>query len=137
MLQGTGGSAAVPWRIVELNCSRHYTLIIYISTKLLLIGIIKNYNRGGFSLAVISIVPASIHIVSRGLPIRKEEVLQAFGEDREAWSFPITGNHLIGKESLRIPIDGEGERRPRAGQLDNSLLVRRKERLRPFGTIPI
>ena len=28
-------------------------MIVYISTKLLLIGIIKNYNRGGFILAVI------------------------------------------------------------------------------------
>jgi hypothetical protein len=84
LLQGTGGSAAMPWRIVELNCSRHYTMIVYISTKLLLIGIIKNYNRGSFILAVISVVPASLNIVSGGLPIRVEEVLRAFGEDREA-----------------------------------------------------
>jgi hypothetical protein len=69
LLQGTGGSAAVPWRIVERNCSRHYTMIGYISTKLLLIGIIKNYNRGSFNLAVISVVPASIKIVSVGLPV--------------------------------------------------------------------
>jgi hypothetical protein len=85
LLQGTGGSAAIPWRIVELNCSRHYTMIVYISTKLLLIGIIKNYNRCDFILAVISFAPLSANIVSRGLPKRKEEVLRAFGEDREAW----------------------------------------------------
>ena len=41
-------------------------MIGYISTKLLLIGIIKNYNRGSFNLAVISFVPASIHIVPLG-----------------------------------------------------------------------
>ena len=63
-------------------------MIVYISTKLLLIGIIKNYNRGSFILAVISFAPASINIVSRGLPIRMEAVLQVFGEDREAWSAP-------------------------------------------------
>jgi hypothetical protein len=34
-------------------------MIGYISTKLLLIGIIKNYNRGSFNLAVISLLPAS------------------------------------------------------------------------------
>jgi hypothetical protein len=71
--QGTGSSAAVPWWIVELNCSRHYTVIVYESTKLLLIGIIKNYNRGSFILAVISFAAASINIVSGGLPIRMEE----------------------------------------------------------------
>jgi hypothetical protein len=60
-------------------------MIVYISTKLLLIGIIKNYNRGSFILAVISLVPASTNIVSGGLPIRVDEVLRAFGEDREAW----------------------------------------------------
>jgi hypothetical protein len=84
LLQSTGGSAAVPRRIDERNCSRHYTMIGYISTKLLLIGIIKNYNRGSFNLAVISFVPASIHILSRGLPLHMEETLQTFGEDREA-----------------------------------------------------
>jgi hypothetical protein len=61
------------WRIVERDCSRHYTIIVYISTKLLLIGIIKNYNRGRFILAVISFAPASINIVSRGLPICVEQ----------------------------------------------------------------
>jgi hypothetical protein len=60
-------------------------MIVFISTKLLLIGIIKNYNRGSFILAVISLVPASTNIVSGGLPIRVDELLQAFGEDREAW----------------------------------------------------
>jgi hypothetical protein len=64
LLQGTGGSAAAPWRIVERNFSMHYTMTGYISTKLLLIGIIKNYNRGSFNLAVISFLPASINIVS-------------------------------------------------------------------------
>jgi hypothetical protein len=66
LLQGTGGSAAAQWRLDELNCLGHYTMIIHISTKLLLIRIIKNYNRGSFNLAVISFVPASIHIVSLG-----------------------------------------------------------------------
>jgi hypothetical protein len=61
-------------------------MIVYISTKLLLIGIIKNYNRCDFILAVISFAPLSANIVSRGLPKRKEEVLRAFGEDREAWN---------------------------------------------------
>jgi hypothetical protein len=60
-------------------------MIDHISTKLLLIGIIKNYNRGSFILTVISFAPASINIVSLGLPIRMEEVLRAFGENREAW----------------------------------------------------
>jgi hypothetical protein len=77
LLQGTDGTAAVPWRIVERNCSRRYTMIVYISTNLLLIGIIKNYNPGSFILAVISFAPASINTVSGGL--------WAFGEDREAW----------------------------------------------------
>jgi hypothetical protein len=45
-------------------------MIVHISTKLLLIGIIKNYNRGSFILAVISFALASINIESRGLPIR-------------------------------------------------------------------
>jgi hypothetical protein len=85
LLQGTGGSAAVQWQIVELNCSRNYTMIVHISTKLLLIGIIKNYNRGSFILAVISFALASINIASRGLPIRMEEVLRAFGDYREGW----------------------------------------------------
>jgi hypothetical protein len=48
-------------------------MIVYISTKLLLIGIIKNYNRGSFILAVISFAPAAINIVSGGLPIRMEK----------------------------------------------------------------
>jgi len=61
-------------------------MIVHISTKLLLIGIIKNYNRCSFILAVISFAPLSANIVSRGLPKRKEEVLRAFGEDREAWN---------------------------------------------------
>jgi hypothetical protein len=86
LLQGTGGSAAAPWRIVERNFSMHYTMIGYISTKLLLIGIIKNYNRGSFILAVISFALVSINIASRGLPIRMEEVLWAFGENREGWN---------------------------------------------------
>jgi hypothetical protein len=60
-------------------------MIVYISTKLLLIGIIKNYNRGGFILAVISFAPLSANILLRGLPKRMEEVLRAFGEDRETW----------------------------------------------------
>jgi hypothetical protein len=85
LLQGAGGSATMPWRIVERYCSRDYTMIVYISTKLLLIGIIKNNKRGGFVLAVIFLAPASIDIVSHGLPIRMEQVLQAFGEDREMW----------------------------------------------------
>ena len=63
----------MPWRIVELNCSRHYTMIVYISTKLLLIGMIKNYNRGGFMLAVISLAPLSANILLRGLQnVRKK-----------------------------------------------------------------
>jgi hypothetical protein len=70
LLHGTGGSAASPWRIVERNYSTHYTMIGYISTKLLLIGIIKNYNRGSFNLAVISLLPAST-----GQPM----------QEREAW----------------------------------------------------
>jgi hypothetical protein len=82
LLQGSGGSAAVPWRIVERNCSRHYTMIDYISTKLLLIGIIKNCHRGSFTLAVISFVPTSI-ILCLGLPKRMEDP-PGFGEDREA-----------------------------------------------------
>jgi hypothetical protein len=86
LLQGTGGSAAVQGRIVELNCSKNYTMIVRISTKLLLIGIIKNYNRGSFILAVISFALVSINIASRGLPIRMEEVLWAFGENREGWN---------------------------------------------------
>ncbi|MGB6325330.1 MAG: hypothetical protein WBG11_06025 [Methylocella sp.] len=44
---------------------------------------------------------------------------------------------MIDKESLNIPIDDEGEKRPSAGQLGNSRLVRRKEQLRPLGAIPI
>ena len=52
-------------------------------------------------------------------------------------SFPITGNLLIDKESRNIPIDGEDEKRPPAGRLGNRLLVARKERLRPLGTIPM
>jgi hypothetical protein len=83
LLLGSGGSAAVQRRIVELNCSRDYTMIVRISTKLLLIGIIKNNKRGSLVLSVISLAPASIDIVSDGLPIRMEQVLQAFGEDRE------------------------------------------------------
>ncbi|MDQ6703789.1 MAG: hypothetical protein M3Z96_12185 [Pseudomonadota bacterium] len=59
-------------------------MIVHISTKLRLIGIIKNYNHGSFILTVISFAPASINIVSRALPIRMEVVIQAFGEDREA-----------------------------------------------------
>ncbi len=47
-------------------------MIVYISTKLLLIGIIKNYNRGGFILAVISFALLSANILLRGLPKRKE-----------------------------------------------------------------
>jgi hypothetical protein len=82
---GSGGSAALQRWIVELNCSRDYTMIVRISMKLLLIGIIKNNKRGSFGLAVISLAPASINIVSHGLPIRMEQVLQAFGEDREMW----------------------------------------------------
>jgi hypothetical protein len=85
LLQGTGGSAAAQWRLVELNCSRHYTMIIHISTKLLLIRIIKNYNRGSFILAVISFAPVSITIVSRGPPIGMEEFFKAFGEDHDVW----------------------------------------------------
>jgi hypothetical protein len=53
--------------------------------KLLLIRIIKNNKRASFVLAVISLAPASINIISYGLPIRMEQVLQAFGEDREMW----------------------------------------------------
>jgi hypothetical protein len=49
-------------------------MIVHISTKLLLIGIIKNYNLGSFILAVISFAQASINIVSRGMPICMEEV---------------------------------------------------------------
>jgi hypothetical protein len=52
-------------------------MTVYKSTKLLLIGIIKNYNRDSFILAVISFAPASINIVSGGLPIR----------GRTPWSF--------------------------------------------------
>jgi hypothetical protein len=59
-------------------------MIVHISTKLLLIGIIKNYNRGSFILAVISFAPASANIVSGGPPIRGR-VLWAFGEERQAW----------------------------------------------------
>lgn len=63
-------------------------------------------------------------------------------EDPALERFPITVNPLIDKESLNIPIDGEGEKRPPAGQLGtgqlgNSRLVRRKEQLRPLGAIPI
>jgi hypothetical protein len=60
-------------------------MIVYISTKLLLIGIIKNYNRGSFVLAVISFASASINIVSHGPPIGMEQVVQAFGKDRQPW----------------------------------------------------
>ena len=81
--QGTGGSAAMPRRIVERNCSRRYTMIVYISMKLLFIGIIINYNRGSFILAVISFALASINIASRGLPIRMEEVLRGPHQARE------------------------------------------------------
>ena len=42
-------------------------MIVYISTKLLLIEIIKNYNRGGFILAVISFALLSANILLRGL----------------------------------------------------------------------
>jgi hypothetical protein len=73
LLHRTGGSAAAPWRIVERNYSTHYTMIGYISTKLLLIGIIKNYNRGSFNLAVISLLPASINIVSLGSQCMERE----------------------------------------------------------------
>jgi hypothetical protein len=48
-------------------------MIGYISTKLLLIGIIKNYNRGSFNLAVISFLPASINIVSLGSQCMERE----------------------------------------------------------------
>jgi hypothetical protein len=47
-------------------------MIVHISTKLLFIGIVINYNPGSFIVAVI-------------LPIRMEEVLRAFGENREGW----------------------------------------------------
>jgi len=105
-------------------------MIVYISTKLLLIGIIKNYNRGSFIFAVISFVPASTNIVG-GLPIRGDEVLRAFGEDREAWKqtyFAAAG----GTRFTELP-----DQQPPAGQLGNRFLVARKEQLRPLGTIPI
>jgi hypothetical protein len=69
-------------------------MIVHISTKLLLIGIVINYNHGSFILAVISFTLASINIASLGLPICMEEVLRAFGENREGW-----------KQSLRQTAD--------------------------------
>ncbi len=107
-------------------------MIGYISTKLLLIGIIKNYNRGSFILAVISFAPPSINIVALGLPIRMEEVLRALGEDREAWKqTPRQTADLLEQAHGSI----EGARRP--PQVGNHLLVRRKERLRRPDANPI
>jgi hypothetical protein len=115
VLQGTGGSAAMPWRIVELNCSRHYTMVVYISTKLLLIGIIKNYNRGGFILAVISFAPLSANILLRGL--------------QNVWKKSSTLSEMIAKRgnNNRAPDRGLCVAGSRADRANRALFRRRRK----------